>query len=127
MEESEEHENLCISGIGYFPNTISMLLEDIDECSLLPGKCEGGNCVNHEGGYTCTCPRGYELIGNKCHDIDECEEVENPCEPGLCINKIGAHNCVCPENYVLSQDGRQCEDNRMGSCFRLSEFRNICN
>ena len=40
-ENSEDHENLCISGIGYYPNTISMLLEDIDECTLLPGKCEG--------------------------------------------------------------------------------------
>ena len=84
-------------------------MEDIDECTELPGACEGGNCKNTFGSFTCECPKGYVLddTGLKCEDDDECSDgKDNPCGPGECVNKIGAHNCICPDGYVLSEDGQ---------------------
>jgi len=38
---------------------------DVDECSEIDGVCRGGECKNTFGGFTCTCPAGYELDVNK--------------------------------------------------------------
>lgn len=100
---SQEHIDLCISGIGFTPNLITMLMEDIDECTELPGSCVGGNCKNTFGGYTCECPAGYELDASdhKCIDVDECSEENNPCGTGECHNKAGSHHCTCTEGNAF--------------------------
>jgi len=38
---------------------------DVNECAELEGVCRGGVCQNTFGGFTCTCPAGYELDFNK--------------------------------------------------------------
>ncbi len=31
---------------------------DLNECLLDPDVCNGGVCINTEGGFTCRCPKG---------------------------------------------------------------------
>lgn len=44
---------------------------DIDECVETPGVCEGGKCINTDGGMICECPEGFDVsrIGAKCVDV----------------------------------------------------------
>lgn len=75
----------------------------MDECRHNP--CGAGSqCTNTKGGYTCSCPRGYQ--GNPtpeagCVDIDECWGPKPPCGKGAqCVNTNGGYYCQCPEGYT---------------------------
>lgn len=76
---------------------------DLDECRHNPCGA-GAQCTNTKGGYTCSCPRGYQ--GNPtpeagCVDIDECWGPKPPCGKGAqCVNTNGGYYCQCPEGYT---------------------------
>lgn len=40
-------------------------LVDINECLEDNSVCQGGDCINTEGSYDCTCPDGFQLNDNK--------------------------------------------------------------
>ncbi|KAK4816339.1 hypothetical protein QYF61_015653 [Mycteria americana] len=44
---------------------------DIDECSIIPGICEGSECSNTVGSFFCICPRGYVTSADGSHCIDQ--------------------------------------------------------
>lgn len=47
-------------------------------------------CLNHDGGFTCTCNTGFQLdpLTNQCLDVDECN-TDNICDELLCTNLPG--------------------------------------
>eukprot|EP00300_Choanocystis_sp_HF-7_P033891 c4632_g1_i1.p1 GENE.c4632_g1_i1~~c4632_g1_i1.p1 ORF type:complete len:1944 (-),score=161.80 c4632_g1_i1:1725-7556(-) len=47
--------------------------EDVNECLVNNGNCDH-RCVNMQGGYACSCARGYELASN-----------QHSCNPSSCL------------------------------------------
>ncbi|PVD20223.1 hypothetical protein C0Q70_20719 [Pomacea canaliculata] len=62
-------ERHCPPGFS-FKNGITCV--DINECEMFPNICRGGGqCVNTEGSFRCTCPNGLTLdrSGRRCVDL----------------------------------------------------------
>lgn len=49
----------------YFICYIFNQLADINECLEDRSVCQGGDCINTEGSYDCTCPEGFQINENK--------------------------------------------------------------
>lgn len=75
---------------------------DLNECLLMPGICDGGDCVNTDGSFRCECPQGYVLdsTGRKCIDDNECLSNLNICGNGTCSNVIGGFECNCNDGFA---------------------------
>jgi len=73
--------------------------DDIDECQI-ENFCNGGECANSQGGFTCSCPSGWG--GARCdEDINECEADTPACaNGGVCTNTEGGFTCACPDNWT---------------------------
>ena len=85
---------MCPGGVGFTPNPITVLLEDIDECRSLPGLCQGGHCINVFGSYMCECNLGYQF-----------NEQSKKCEGkfiALCFDHFGKQH-----NQVLSKSNKR--------------------
>ena len=63
-----EFDELCPGGVGYRPNVVTTVLEDIDECTELPNLCRGGRCRNTYGSFVCECSIGfmYDEVTGSC-------------------------------------------------------------
>ena len=49
----------CECDVG-FAKVDGKVCSDLNECKLYPGICQGGICINTEGGFTCQCPQGIQ-------------------------------------------------------------------
>nr|CAD7423795.1 unnamed protein product [Timema monikensis] len=118
-EGSEEFKALCPGGPGYRPNSVTVVLEDINECDEHENLCRNGHCTNTFGSYMCLCNAGFrlDLSNTLCVDINECQEDLDICGVGTCINKEGTFHCICPSGYMLLPNGKECVDMRKDKCF----------
>ena len=59
---------------------------DVNECESNP--CEqNSSCDNFDGGYTCSCDKGFSSVDGLCEDIDECSTDNNRLGRNLHDNK----------------------------------------
>uniref|UniRef100_A0A3Q3EIF5 Fibrillin-1 n=1 Tax=Labrus bergylta TaxID=56723 RepID=A0A3Q3EIF5_9LABR len=103
---------LCLCLSLFLPHHLPSLFFshlDVDECIQAPKPCNF-ICKNTEGGYLCSCPRGYILQedGKSCRDLDECSTKQHNCQ-FLCVNTIGGFTCKCPPGFT--QHHTACIDN----------------
>ncbi|TFK01273.1 type 1 phosphatidylinositol 4,5-bisphosphate 4-phosphatase [Platysternon megacephalum] len=97
-----EYKTLCPGGEGFRPNPITVILEDIDECSAHIGICGPGTCYNTLGNYTCVCPPEYMQVngGNNCMDMRKSvcyRNYNDTCENELAFN-MTKKMCCCSYN-----------------------------
>ena len=82
---------------------------DVDECGSGSHQCKPSNdypdtpeCINHNEGYTCKCPIGFELDDFSCNDLNECELNQDSCQNTICVNNIGSYTCGCQDGFILT-------------------------
>lgn len=123
LNGTSQHKLLCPGGPGFRPNIVTVILEDIDECTEIENVCLGGSCQNTFGSFICECRSGYALDSSlhKCIDVDECSLNPGLCGIGTCMNTEGNYTCHCPEGHLLMPD-RNCMDMRKGNCYSM--YRN---
>lgn len=64
--------------------------DDIDECREGIARCgSNSHCVNTEGSYECTCPRGYTRSASGCSQV-----------PGMCPD-----GTICDKNAACQHIG----------------------
>ncbi|XP_064187167.1 thrombomodulin-like [Anguilla rostrata] len=88
---------------------------DIDECS--DGTCEH-ICTNTQGGYNCSCSKGYKQMSTDSHRC----ELHCPSEECTAVcDKNDPTKCSCPFGYILdqSENGSFCVD--IDECVRDSK------
>ncbi|XP_004582781.2 latent-transforming growth factor beta-binding protein 1 isoform X1 [Ochotona princeps] len=91
---------------------------EINECTVNPGICGEGVCLNLPEGYACKCNDGYNITEQqqKCVDIDECAQDQHLCSQGRCENTEGSFLCICPAGYMANREGTDCID--VDECLR---------
>ena len=123
------HKDLCSSDLNPCNTTYetcsyeteqNAVCADIDECdpSVNPVNPCGANaqCIEKEyakdgEGYTCTCDKGYKMVGDSCEDINHCDTDRCPagetcgCPEGeTCFNILGATEAVCRDPQCTTSD-----------------------
>ncbi|XP_033634915.1 fibrillin-2-like [Asterias rubens] len=116
---SADYNLLCSRGGGFadtrptqdlMDGTIVLL--DINECSIFPDVCSNGNCRNMIGSFGCECNMGFALdqYNYHCVDIDECRIAFGACGNGTCENRPGSFVCNCHDGYETSMMMQMCTD-----------------
>ncbi|PIK56741.1 putative fibrillin-2 isoform X3, partial [Apostichopus japonicus] len=129
--DTPEWDELCPRGDGFADTREvveimdgSIIVEDIDECSILTGVCGNGTCENRPGTFHCNCFEGFQsfsIMMPTCEDVNECETMPNICRGGFCQNTHGSFICICPRGQELTPDGMACRD--VDEC---SSIQGIC-
>ncbi|MGH0140469.1 UNVERIFIED_CONTAM: hypothetical protein FKN15_029121 [Acipenser sinensis] len=113
-----QFKKMCPLGPGYTTDG-----KDIDECRVIGGLCQNGQCINNMGSYSCLCKSGYttDLTGTGCVDNNECMSEAGLCgAKGVCQNTPGSFSCECQRGYLLDQNGHNCEG------FQFEQFHGAC-
>ncbi|XP_033109507.1 fibrillin-2-like [Anneissia japonica] len=114
-----DYDLLCPKGSGFGDTRIrsdlmdgSVVIVDINECSVFEGMCADGICENSIGSFYCECDQGYALdeYDYSCFDINECTLMGNVCGNGTCINRPGAFICDCFEGFEGVMMDQMCVD-----------------
>ncbi|XP_059170016.1 mucin-4-like [Physella acuta] len=97
----------CVCLDGY--QRLTSGCEDINECANIATNDCDQLCDNYEGGYSCSCNKGYsyDKAAKSCKDIDECQLNIDGCQEG-CENSDGGFRCACPTGLALAVDGVSC-------------------
>jgi hypothetical protein len=68
---------LCVTGTSTKTLYLSFAV-DIKECAMKLDKChQSSQCINHVGGYSCSCPLGFRKNSrNVCEGIFKKEFIE---------------------------------------------------
>lgn len=130
-------QSICIYRPGFVLASDGRSCLDVDECKENSRICNGGECINNQGSFSCICGSGLlpgldnsSCIGKNLDfeklnwyielgkilfitftDINECEKDKNICGSGECINNVGTYTCQCEEGYSSkSDDNPYCTD-----------------
>lgn len=65
---TDEYYQLCGNRPGQVKNPVTNLIEEINECALMPQMCNHGTCENIPGSFRCICDPGYvyDDISHQC-------------------------------------------------------------
>uniref|UniRef100_A0A7E4VMT1 EGF-like domain-containing protein n=1 Tax=Panagrellus redivivus TaxID=6233 RepID=A0A7E4VMT1_PANRE len=77
---------------------------DTNACKEIYGICKKSKA---DDAYTCGCPSGQKLIGDKClRMIDECSDSTlNDCDKNaICMDNDHSYECLCREGYIDTSD-----------------------
>ncbi|KAK8752711.1 hypothetical protein OTU49_007075, partial [Cherax quadricarinatus] len=88
--------------------------QDIKECQLNPGICQGGGeCVNTDGSFTCNCPPGltHDDTKTKCLDLRE-ETCFLEYRNGVCSKELEGlfqkSTCCCTVGKAWGESCEAC-------------------
>ena len=117
----------------------SQICQDVNECDpLAPShNCDVdvGICHNNDGGFTCSCPAGFNDLngdGTVCEDWNECNnegDGHNCGDNTSCVNKYGTFECQCMQGFenLSEQDGEMvCSDILEVTHFKSNLLKIIC-
>uniref|UniRef100_A0A4W5N255 TB domain-containing protein n=1 Tax=Hucho hucho TaxID=62062 RepID=A0A4W5N255_9TELE len=87
----------------------------IDECSTIPGVCDGGECTNTAGSYVCTCPRGYITSTDGARCVDQ--------RVGTCFSALANGHCAGDLQGQYTKMQCCCDT---GRCWASGQIAEMC-
>ena len=115
---------ICSCPDGYELSTLTNTCEDVNECEVNPGFCEGGTCSDIEGGAFCTCDDGYILNQNtmKCIDVRQ-EQCYDIFYNGQCSRPRGMsitqQECCCSRGAAWGISCQECPREGSGNVMHI--------